>query len=30
MDDEFFEDEIGGYCNPISYLEEYAESFILP
>ena len=30
MDDEFFEDEIGGYCNPISDWEEYAESFIFP
>ena len=27
---EYFEDEIGGYCDPISDWEEYAESFILP
>lgn len=30
MDVECFEDEIGGYCDPISDWEEYAESFILP
>ena len=30
MDKEYIEDEIGGYCDPISDWEEYAESFILP
>ena len=30
MDDEFFEDEIGGHCDQISDWGEYAESFILP
>ena len=30
MDKEYFEDEIGGYCDLISDWEEYAESFILP
>lgn len=30
MDKEYFEDEIGGYCDPISNWEKYAESFILP
>lgn len=30
MDKEYFEDEIGGYCDQISDWEEYAESFILP
>ena len=30
MGKEYFEDEIGGCCDPISDWEEYAESFILP
>lgn len=31
MDKEYFEDEIGGYCDQsVKPREEYAESFILP